>query len=410
MTAAFAAEDSRGQSETPVRALSFGAAYTGDVFSNLSGGRRNGTFYLHAIDLTATAGTERLGGWRGGTLFLDGLNVRGSSPTRLVGDAQGVSNIEAENAWLLYEAWYEQVLFEGHVSVLGGLYGLDSEFDVIETASLLINSSHGTGPDLAQSGKNGPSIFPFTSPGLRLRLASGFPFSLQLAVLDGVPGRPDEPSGVHIDFGPDDGLLIVTEAAYLFQRDAEPAGRRRELRSRHVSRTSSVPFRARVAAGAWTYTGTFDDLAAVDGSGDTLPRTGSRGLYALTEGQVFQEPGDPAQGLALYARTGVASERVNRFGAYAGAGAVYTGPFAGRDEDQVGLGVAAAFNGASYKRARRRSGEAVDGAEVNLELTYLAPVVPWLALQGDVQYVVDPDTDPDLANAVVIAVRLLISL
>jgi porin len=74
------------------------------------------------------------------------------------------------------------------------------------------------------------------------------------------------------------------------------------------------------------------------------------------------------------------------------------------------VGVAAAFNGASYKRARRRSGEAVDGAEVNLELTYLAPVVPWLALQGDVQYVVDPDTDPDLANAVVIAVRLLISL
>ena len=33
------------------------------------------------------------------------------------------------------------------VSVLTCLYNLNSEFDVIETAGLFINSSHGIGPD-----------------------------------------------------------------------------------------------------------------------------------------------------------------------------------------------------------------------------------------------------------------------
>lgn len=410
LPAAFAVEDTRGQGWEALRGVVLEAAYTGDVVSNLLGGRRNGTVYLHNIDLSATADIKQLGGWRGGTLFFSGLTLQGGSPTLLVGDAQGVSNIEAEDAWLLYEAWYEQILFEGHLSVLGGLYGLDSEFDVIHAASLFLHSSHGTGPDLSQSGRNGPSIFPLTSLGMRLRLVPRAPFAVQLAVLDGVPGQPDKPDGVRIIFGPDDGLLIAAEASYLFRRGGVPASRRQELRRRHVSRTTSVPFHARVAVGAWTYTRTFDTLAAVDDSDRPPQQTASRGLYTLVEGQILRERSDPAQGLTLYARMGIASERVNRFRAYTGAGVVYTGPLAGRDMDQLGVGIAAAHNGAPYKATRRYVGEAVEAAEVNIELTYLAPIVPWLTLQGDAQYIANPDTNTALADAVVVAIRLLVTL
>jgi porin len=48
-----------------------------------------------------------------------------------------------------------------------GLYDLNSEFDVIEAAALFLNPSHGIGPDFAQSGRNGPSIFPVTSLAIR---------------------------------------------------------------------------------------------------------------------------------------------------------------------------------------------------------------------------------------------------
>ena len=69
----------------------------------------------------------------------------------------------------LYEAWFEQTLFDDRLSFKAGLYDLNTEFDVVETAGLFINSSHGIGPDFSQSGVNGPSIFPTTSLGIRVK-------------------------------------------------------------------------------------------------------------------------------------------------------------------------------------------------------------------------------------------------
>lgn len=57
---------------------------------------------------------------------------------------------------------------------------------------------------------------------------------------------------------------------------------------------------------------------------------------------------DPSQGLALFARAGLANKHVNRFSAYTGAGAVYTGLFPGRDSDQLGLGFALVHDGEPY--------------------------------------------------------------
>jgi len=137
------------------------SSFTGEILSNLSGGRHRGTVSLGELDATATVNLDALCDQRGGTLFLYGLGTHGGSPSKLVGDAQGVSNIEAPDAVRLYEAWYEQLLLDARLSVLAGLYSLDSEFNVVRAAALFLNSSHGTGAPLALSGRNGPSIFPY---------------------------------------------------------------------------------------------------------------------------------------------------------------------------------------------------------------------------------------------------------
>ena len=54
------------------------------------------------------------------------------------------------------------------VSLLGGIYDLNSEFDRLQAAGLFLNSSFGVTPEIAQSGETGPSIFPRTAAGLRL--------------------------------------------------------------------------------------------------------------------------------------------------------------------------------------------------------------------------------------------------
>src|SRR3546814_14116465 len=95
------------------------------------------------------------------TLFRSYNN--GRSISDLAGDVQAVSNIETGvRALRLYEAWIDQKIGDA-ASVRIGLYDLNSEFDALDTAGFFVSSTHGIGTDFAQSGRNGPPLFPATS-------------------------------------------------------------------------------------------------------------------------------------------------------------------------------------------------------------------------------------------------------
>ena len=113
--------------------------------------------------------------------------VQGGQPSALAGDAQGVSNVSAPNTLKLYEAWLERNFAGNHFSTLFGLYDLSTEFDRLQGAGLFLNSSFGTGPEFAQSGVAGPSIFPNTAFGARFATKPTANVVLRLAVLDGAP-------------------------------------------------------------------------------------------------------------------------------------------------------------------------------------------------------------------------------
>ncbi|QXD16850.1 carbohydrate porin [Rhodocaloribacter litoris] len=384
----------------PAPAFHVEASYTGDVFGNLAGGLRRDVVYLDNFDVTLALDLEHLLGWSRTHLFLYGLGNQGGHPSRLAGDAQGVNNIEAPTAWQLYEAWLQHLRDDGRLSVLLGLYDLNTEFDLIRTAALFINSSHGIGPDFSQSGKNGPSIFPHTSVGARVKWLPVDALYVQAVALDGVPGDPARPHGTRIRFGREDGLLLAAETGLFFDGMREgtaPVPRRR------VSRLGEPVYRARLGLGAWMYTAAFDVL------GRPGEQARSRGAYLLGEWQPYREPGGTG-GLAVFVRLGAAHARVNRFGAYLGAGIVYTGPFRGRDDDRLGLALASAYNGTPYRRAQRQAGQPVERAETTFELTYLALFSARLALQADLQYVVNPDTNPARGNALVLGLRFMATL
>jgi porin len=190
------------------------AVYTGEVAFNVSGGIKKETEYLDNIDILFTADLEKLIKWNRATLFIYGLGNQGGSPSRNAGDAQTVSNIDAPDAWKIYEAWLKQGLFQDRLSVLIGLYDLNSEFDVIESAGLFLNSSHGIGADYAQSGDNGPSIFPATSLAARVKIQPFKLFYIQVAALDGIHGYPDVAHGTHVHLGNGDGTLFAIETAW----------------------------------------------------------------------------------------------------------------------------------------------------------------------------------------------------
>lgn len=362
-------------------------ANTGDVLFIRQDGNEDLT-YTNLFEAGFAFDMEQLADISGGSAYIWAVGTHGDDPADVIGSIHAPSNIAAEDALRLLEAWYEQSAYDDRVGILVGFYGVDTEFDFKGTVDLFASGSHGTGLDLSETGLNGPSIFPVTSFGTRLRADLTDTVTARLAVLDGVPGDPGDPTATAVlDFSSDQGLFAITELDYMVRTEAT--------------------FR-RFVLGAWKYTTRFDDLLETEPDGTPVQRNGSNGIYGFAEWLVFREAGTTTQGLAALVRVGAADEDVNQIAGYYGAGLVYRGLFQGRDDDTLGIGFSTALNGDKYKQAQAEAGNPVTGSETELILAYSAQVAPWLRLQPVVQYYLDPGTDPAAGNALVAGLRVAV--
>lgn len=354
--------------------------YTGEPIRNMRGGLQRGSSYLDNLDIMLSAERGSLFGISGLSGLLYVLRNNSSEfSAEYVGDANIVSNIDAPGDWRLFEAWLDWAPADSDIySVRFGLYDLNSEFDAVETAGLFLNGAQGMGTDFSQSGLNGPSIFPISSLAIRLLATLENGVYGQLAVLDGVPGNPDDPQSNRIDLSSDDGALLVLEGGW-------SGGDWRKL-----------------AIGVWRYTADFDRIGASTPEDDPVQGDGNAGWYLIADRALWASG---TRTLAGYLRYGQADDRYNAFDSYLGAGATLTGFWPRRATDSVGLGTATSFTGRPFRSAQELAGEPVDRHETAIELTYRTALTDWLTLQPSTQYVVNPGTSRALDNAWVIALR-----
>ncbi len=365
-----------------VQGITFELVLTLDMMYNLKGGiSRNGTV-LGNMDLTMEIDTEKAGMWENGTFFVYVLgNFKANKfLTEIVGDIQATSNIEAEEALKLYEAWYEHTFFDDKLSLLAGLHDFNSEFDVLEYGGLFINSSFGVSPDISQVG---PSIFPSTALGGLLKAQFNNNIFIKAAIYDGVPGDPDDSRRTAIQFNEGDGVFTAVEVG-LSNGDMEDSDY------------------YKIAAGSWLHTATTENFAGIEDDEN-------KGIYLIGEKKIFTET-DGEQGLGAFIQLGFADEDRNQIASYYGFGLYYRGLIPGRNNDITGLAVAHARNSDSFMNFSRDSeGINVKRAETAIELTYRTNLYPWLTIQPDIQYVINPGMNPGIDDALIAGARLEIS-
>jgi len=357
------------------------ALYTADILWNVHGGLREGWAYLDYLELAAGLDAGRALGWDGVTLFASAF--RRNDPTfsgPYVGDSLVVSNIDASSPAQFLEAWGEWS-FEaaGPGSLRLGLYDLSAEFDVLDSRAVFLNSAYGTGHDLAQSGKNGPSMYPITALGARLAWQPHERLLLRTAVLDGVPGDPEERGRSRLHLSSSEGALWIVEAS----------GGSRHLRGN---------------AGYWRYTADFPGLYAPDGDPDT--RNDNAGGYVMLELASGPAAGFEEPKWLGFARAGASEERVNVFDRFYAAGLVLRSAWPGKYGSYLGLAASEARVGSDYRRQRAAAGLATDGCERNVELTWRLPLGEHAAIQPDLQYVQNPSADPQVPDAWVVGMRI----
>jgi porin len=350
----------------PAAADQLGASWTGDFATVASGGLERGDRHMGLVALTFDDGFVFKG--REISLHLSAHHVYGGGFSQYqVGDLQTVSNIDADDGTRLLEAWVD-VPLTANTSVLLGRYDLNSEFDAIEPAGLFIASSQGIGPDISQTGAAGPSIFPRTAFGVRLQRQHRGGGILRGAALDVEASAEADSGGVPFAGG----AMLMLEYEFPLQS-------------------------ARIRTGAWRFTQTRTGMS------DPQERDSEYGGYASVEREL-------GTNFVAYGRFGMANAKVSRIGLYAGGGVVHTGGLLPGRDDAIGFAFGYARNGSGYDDAMRAAGVAVTSGEQAYELTWRIPCGAHLVLQPDVQYVVDPDSSPDIGDALVLLLRVELAL
>ena len=360
--------------------------HTGEAFADVAGGLRQGAVFDGMAKLGVGFNLEKIAGWGGASIYVNTIFPHGESLSQNhTGDLGVVSNIDTYDGVRLYKLWFQQLLDDGRWSLRIGQIAADKECFVSEGASLYLNNAFGTFPVVSA---NLPApIFPLSAPGFRVRWAPGEAFSVMAMVFSGDVGTAvSNPHNVTWRSDGRDGVFGVAEMAY---------------------RTHTAPddhrLRGIFKLGVFADTKAFADL---DGG---PAHRGDGGVYAIADQWVYRErggEGDGPRGLSVFVRAGTAHRSDRNLVTFdAETGIDYTGLVPSRGRDITGIALAYIRLGAAAVRAAGGGGN----HEMVVELTHLFVVGDHLAIQPDLQYIVDPGGSGRIPDAVVAGLRLTLS-
>lgn len=394
--------------------VAFEAGFKVDMMRNLRGGSRTGGTSMSNLDLKMRADLEKLWGWEGATAYVHVIDDHGTGiNARYLGSLMGASNIEVPVPTArLFHAWVQQTFLEEQWSLLAGLYPIDSEFSVMDSAGVMLHPAYGASADLALT--RGPSIFNNSAFGLRAKWQSPQRTWYAMgALLDGMPGDPDQPKGTHVHFRDGDGSFVIAEVGWMpieLGHVFEPTGPADMLQTPALKAHEKYEGYSKYAIGAWRYSNRVDDQFDIDATGDPKKRL-SWGGYVLAERTLFALGTEPGRYLSAFARYAFTDGDSTPIRAQLNLGVSLRGPLESRSDDVLALAWTQARLASKFRAAQwRDSGVASTEHESAVELTYRALVKPWLSIQPNLQWIRHPGGSADAASATIAGVRLEIML
>jgi porin len=314
--------------------------YAGDIAHNFSGGIKKGTAYLGLVQLMLTVNP-----WKNGSFYLNLANTHGNEPSaNYLGDSQFASNIEAGNHTYVQELWYRQNLRKAEITV--GLQDVNVEFAFTPFGGLYNNSSFGVIPTISC---NVPApIFPLTSVGISSKWRLSGKTTLLAALYDGMPKDfRNNPHNLNWDISKKDGVLLFAEV-------------QRTIKAGHLSGIlkGGLYFHEHFTA---AYDSIYPD---------------NNGFYFMGDQELWHQHGGN-RSLGFFVHLGYCPKEFSTNSYYTGFGLNCTGIFSRQGKDMAGLGIAHAK---LYNRAN----------ETAIELTYELQPLPFLFIQPDIQYIINP--------------------
>lgn len=298
-----------------------------------------------------------------------------------------IAGVESER---IDQMWYKQYLFDHKFAITFGQVAAVNEFGATDFFDILMNDELGYAPNALFSTRQ--PFSPAGKPGVIIwgdlsGIAKGLYAKAGVFTSDGnSPYRPDS-NGVYYYNDFEHGIAEAAEIGY-----KEPDT---------------------------IYNGTYKVGVNLDqGELYLNPATGQNyhediNVYGIVEKTVYHPIGtdgkiDADRGLDLLAEfVGAPGDR-NALQYEFTFGGRYTGLFPDRPEDKVGFGVIYSDNGEAFSEASLNAGGPGLGGETTLEVDYQYNPAPWLSIQPDLQYIIDPSGIQSRENILVAGLRTIV--
>ncbi|AJY10404.1 carbohydrate porin [Burkholderia dolosa] len=373
---------------------------TSEYLYNAAGGTARGGAYQGLTQFGLSVDTEKAVGLPGGTFNVSGLQIHGTSLTqRYLQTLQTATGIEANSTTRLWELWYQQAFADGSADVKIGQQSVDQEFMVSQYAATFMNATFGWPVLPSTDLPAGGAAYPLSSLGVRLRVKPADAWTAMVGVFDGNPaGRADgdaQTLNAHgTNFNLRSGAFVIGEVQYALNApSADPK----------APQPAGLPGTYKL--GVWYQSQHADDprvgtdgLSLANPASNGIPAThgGNYGFYAVADQMVWRQSPDSPRSLGVFARVMGAPGDRNVVDFAANAGVALKAPFAGRDNDTVGVAIGYAKIGSHARAldgdtgAYTTPGYPVRRAETVIEATYQYQVTPWWQLQADLQHFFRP--------------------
>ena len=377
--------------------LSFGLTDSENLLGNVDGGLKTGATMQGLTTMTMDVDTGKAFGLQGGDFHVSALQLHGRPLSPYYLDTlQTANGNEGDNATRLWEMWYDQATPNGKFDIKVGQQSIDNEYMVSTYSGLFVNTMAGWPIIPSVDLYGGGPAYPLSSLGVRGQLKPTSTVTILAGVFDDDPGAGT--------FDED-------------QQKLDKSGGRFSLKNGALW-ISEVQYATKIGGLAGTYKlgGWYDSANFPDQLYSTKHR-GNYSLYAVVDQTVWQSTKDSSRTLNVFGRIMGAPSKQNLVELGFNGGITLMAPLPGRDSDQLGLDVGVAKLSSRAASSIEASSGRRPNAETLIEATYQAQATPWLVVQPDVQYVINPGggiTDPNntskkLKNELVAGVRAVVT-
>lgn len=381
--------------------LTYALNYTSEELTAVDGGRSSALVHAGQLSLTAQADMNRIAGWKGASLTLSvskrdgqGINTRSG-----IGALLGPQEIFGRgNVTRISQFWLDQNLLNDRVSLRVGRGNAGSDFEEFDCN--FINLSY-CGNQVGNIVSDYWYNYPISQWAAIAKVRMSKAIYVKAGAYQVNPrnlGRklfdPLNPTG-------GSGVLVPAELGW---NPELGAGKTLNLKLGGWYSTAS---RADVYLNA-------DRQPAAQGVLPFLQRTGSFGGYVSAVTRIARDEGDTRRNLSFFFNATLADRQTSTVDRSIAVGAVYTGLFADRPADQLGLAVSSNHLNRRALRYRVETGQIAPASlsatgENAVELFYGLQVASFLQFRPDLQWVHNPGGLTTGRDAVIVGARTSIT-